>query len=643
MVTGGCRVVPARSYEFIASLQMGGASHFCGGQLISPRWVLTAAHCIGNGGFTVKMGLDDLWAPDSCVHNHQVARTIVHPEYDPYTLFNDVALIELKEPSVYEPIDVYNLKRFVPSTLDQPGVRMRIAGWGGTFEGARSSQTLQHLHPDRGIPITTQAYCMDAYPNSITDRQLCAGNNWGGKDACQGDSGGPLFVHNEATGRNILMGVVSWGEGCGRAGKPGVYARVSSYVDFICTHTGAPTACYSANAPRPPPLPPSPPAPPMFPKSVITLNFNPDLYPSEVSWKLLVDGQASYVGSGNSGGDFEVRDTNAQGEKACYQLLVIDTEGDGICCRFGNGSFSVSLHGEEKVVSDFTESQMVGGVNGMLLTINPEDCTVSPPSPPWPPLPTQPPGAPPPPAAKKLQPNWKQLQTLDDRGAAESKFDYEQRCSYTCMQRSECVGFLNVFDATTAENLECDAGGCCVLYKMSLKNEEGFAEDDFFTVYPLTRPNFGKDERVPSETYIRYTFPEKRDGRIGGDDGPSDGEGDKPTPRHTDRNGDDGETSMKTGLFAMTIILVFLAAALLGAVTHALYLRTRKPVLDMVSMSWPRTADPEDGAGGTVPVKHSKSTETYTMVDMADVSSSAEFPASSHDQPRAQTTTTTKV
>jgi len=150
-------------------------------------------------------------------------------------------------------------------------------------------------------------------------------------------------------------------------------------------------------------------------------------------------------------------------------------------------------------------------------------------------------------------------------------------------------------------------------------------------------------EALVSLAKVQRWFPEKRDGRIGGDDGPSDGEGDKPTPRHTDRNGDDGETSMKTGLFAMTIILVFLAAALLGAVTHALYLRTRKPVLDMVSMSWPRTADPEDGAGGTVPVKHSKSTETYTMVDMADVSSSAEFPASSHDQPRAQTTTTTKV
>ena len=82
------------------------------------------------------------------------------------------------------------------------------------------------------MPLVTQQECNRAYRGSITDRMICAGFKTGGKDACGGDSGGPLLSVDEE-GIFSVIGVVSWGEGCARPNKYGVYARVSAVADWI--------------------------------------------------------------------------------------------------------------------------------------------------------------------------------------------------------------------------------------------------------------------------------------------------------------------------------------------------------------------------------------------------------------------------
>ena len=106
-------------------------------------------------------------------------------------------------------------------------------GWGRTTEGGGPGATiLQEVE----VPMITTEKCQSLYPDSnVTDDMLCAAFDEGGKDACQGDSGGPYYKCIEK--RLVHVGIVSWGEGCARPGKPGVYTKVSQYLDWITQHT----------------------------------------------------------------------------------------------------------------------------------------------------------------------------------------------------------------------------------------------------------------------------------------------------------------------------------------------------------------------------------------------------------------------
>jgi secreted trypsin-like serine protease len=98
-----------------------------------------------------------------------------------------------------------------------------VLGWGRTADGGARSQSLRSAQ----VPVVSDSSCSTSYSNYDAKSMVCAGYPDGGVDACQGDSGGPLVVGD------TLIGIVSWGEGCAEAGKPGVYARVSSYADDI--------------------------------------------------------------------------------------------------------------------------------------------------------------------------------------------------------------------------------------------------------------------------------------------------------------------------------------------------------------------------------------------------------------------------
>lgn len=217
-------------FPFMVSLQMG-RSHFCGGSLISSHWVLTAAHCIYTTSLPVRgrvvIGAHAL--SDTDVEIFKIKQAIKHPRYEERARADfDYALVELDGDSKFEPIKLDGKDASLP--LEGMAI---TAGWGSTFEGGSVNPLLLKVE----VPLTSQVKCDQAYPGDITDTMICAGLDAGGKDSCQGDSGGPLLVKTESG--DILVGVVSWGEGCARPKKYGVYSRVSQAIDWIQSVTQA--------------------------------------------------------------------------------------------------------------------------------------------------------------------------------------------------------------------------------------------------------------------------------------------------------------------------------------------------------------------------------------------------------------------
>jgi secreted trypsin-like serine protease len=154
----------------------------------------------------------------------EIERVVVHEAYNPKTQQNDIALIKLKSLPAGRVIPLAAGSLDVP--VNQP---LEVTGWGATMEGGGASHSLLKAV----VPLADTATCNagTAYGGRIKEGMMCAGYREGGVDSCQGDSGGPL-VWRTPDGP-VLVGIVSWGDGCARKLKYGIYTRVSAYRDWI--------------------------------------------------------------------------------------------------------------------------------------------------------------------------------------------------------------------------------------------------------------------------------------------------------------------------------------------------------------------------------------------------------------------------
>jgi secreted trypsin-like serine protease len=225
-IVGGNQASLTR-YPYAVFLEDTGGNQYCGAVIVSSVAVATAAHCakaLPRTEVRVVAGRQDKRTDVGDVF--EVSRSWVDPAFREPSQGHDVAVLVVRGQLSYRPAKL-------PAVNDKsydPGTMATVLGWGRLADGGDRSDDLRSAD----VPVVGDADCSADYSVYDKTSMVCAGYPQGGVDACQGDSGGPLVVGD------ILIGLVSFGDGCGKAGKPGVYTRVSTYAAMIAKEAQPP-------------------------------------------------------------------------------------------------------------------------------------------------------------------------------------------------------------------------------------------------------------------------------------------------------------------------------------------------------------------------------------------------------------------
>ncbi|CAH3103831.1 unnamed protein product, partial [Pocillopora meandrina] len=237
-VIGGVNANPGSWPWQIALLRGSGKSFSCGGSLITPEWVVTAAHCISRGQpgsyYTIRLGDHNRHVNEGTEEDIPAKRVIVHPDYNKIPIDSDIALIQLSKPATLnarvKTVCLPSQDEVVPTSS-----RCFITGWGKIKHPGSSHHILQQAN----LPPVTNSECAKKLASSpgsslqITQNMICAGVSGTILSGCHGDSGGP-YVCQTSAGNWVLQGAVSWGSPrCSAAERYTVFARVGKFRNWI--------------------------------------------------------------------------------------------------------------------------------------------------------------------------------------------------------------------------------------------------------------------------------------------------------------------------------------------------------------------------------------------------------------------------
>jgi trypsin len=226
-IVGGTPVAKG-TYPYYATTNVG--QELCGGTLIWPDIILTAAHCGDAWLGGVRIGGTLLNGTDMD-GTEATSELVPHPSFTPKPATNDIMIVKLN--GTFPDVEgaTLNFNADIPATGDQ----LSVIGFGFTEENGENSDVLLTTNVD----AVSFSSCNDVYGFIDDESMICAGNESGGQDSCNGDSGGPLF-----TSSGVQVGIVSFANGCAQPGVPAVYTRLSAYTEWILS-----TICSVSSAP----------------------------------------------------------------------------------------------------------------------------------------------------------------------------------------------------------------------------------------------------------------------------------------------------------------------------------------------------------------------------------------------------------